>query len=613
MTAEELCEQLLTGDVTEALLQTAADTPDCVERLLTAAREQMQSSPGESLRCAQIAITLAQRRQDAPAEIRGGRLAGQAHRIQGNHAAACDALTGAAELAARIGDARLAAQMQVSLIDSLGWMGRFNEAHILANTLEATFRALAMPLEAALTRLNRGVLHYRRDEYAPAIACYEQAIELLAASGDAVSQAKVQSNLAAVFMELHRGEEAAALFAQARTAFLAAGLPAAVAMVDANIGFLHYLSGRHGLCIAAFQEAREVFTQQNLTLEAAKCDADMAEAYRELNLHPEALDAYARAMDAPAHLPLAYERARAELGRADVLLSAGRTADALAGLERAAALFRQQRNAAQSARVRLQQAHLHRHNGQADLARTEARRAARILRRSGLRGGRRKPDSCLRNWTQTTANTFRAPCIMWRRTARDTSRGWLECRAERALGQHYAPAGRRGTRFAASAGECAGVGGGADSHCAGVHARRLLSNKLPVYEAVVSALLARGRRRDIAEALEYVERAKSRLLLERLESALQGRFPPVRCRPNTGQTRTDTRELSQGYFRLNGWIRGEARRVGTTNAADRKVLTALEQEYRDALQAAESSAATAGDDSCPATRRACRRAACLPA
>ena len=591
MTPDTPCENLLSADATEAQIQDAANGPECLEFLLSAAQEQLGDDPVEAIRRARIAMDLARRREDLRREALCWRLVGQAERLQGNHADAVVSLETASDCGARAGDPLLAAQVQMGRVDSLGWLGRFDEAHRLAQTLEETFLAMGLPGEAAKALVNRGALYYRRDQYPPAIACNQQAIALMTAGGDAIAQAKVQSNLAAVFMELHRADEAAALFEQARAAFLGGGLPVSAAMVEANIGFLHYLSGRHALCVAAFQKAREEFARSGLLLEVAKCDADMAEAYRELNLHPEALEAYTRAIDAPESLPLAYERARAELGRASVWLAAGQTADALAGLERAASLFRRQRNTMQSARVRLQRAHLLRREGQTDLARTEARRAQAALRRGGLRGWAAEAGLLLAEMNadldRDVVRSLRHIC----RAAKETARGWLECRAEQALARHY---GRRGDagralrhlRASAAALEQARTRIAPESmHVA------FLSDKLSVYEDVVAALLARGRRRDIAEALEYVERAKSRLLLERLEAALNGPPAAGAISPPMQKRLTALRaELSQGYFRLNALDESETRRVGATDAGDREALAALEQAYRDALQQAEWSA-----------------------
>lgn len=591
MTPNPRCEQLLLPDVSEALLRDAADAPECLEFILSAAQEQLGINPEEAIRRALTGIKLARWQEDERSEALCWRIIGQAERVQGNHAAAIDTLRMASNCAAGVGEFLLAAQVQIGRIDSLGWLGRFEEAHRLAQSLEETFRAMGLPGEAAKVLVNRGALHYRRDQYAPAIACNEAAIALMAESGDLIAQAKVQSNLAAVFMELHRADEAAALFERARAAFLAGNLPIAAAMVEANIGFLHYLSGRHAQCVAAFQKAREEFSRSGLLLETAKCDADMAEAYHEMNLYPEALETYARAIDAPESLPLDYERARAERGRAAALFATGQTADALAGLERASALFRRQRNTAQLARVRLQQAHILRQTGQTDLARAEARRAQGALRRSGLRGWAAEASFLLAELNSELGRDAARSLHHIRRTAKETARGWLECRAERALAQHFTRRENpvralRHLRASAEALEQARTLIAPESmHIA------FLSDKMAVYEDVVAALLARGKRRDIAEALEYVERAKSRLLLERLESALESRFTanaiPLPIQERLAALRA---ELSQGYFRLNAVDESEARRVGATDAADRKALTALEQEYCSALQQAEWSA-----------------------
>lgn len=106
-----------------------------------------------------------------------------------------------------------------------------------------------------------------------------------------------------------------------------------------------------------------------------------------------------------------------------------------------------------------------------------------------------------------------------RRTARSTARGWLECQAERALGRHYLGKGKagRGLRHLQASVEALEQArtliAPEEMHVA------FLRDKQAIYEETVGALLARGRRQDIARALEYVERAKSRLLLDRVQEA----------------------------------------------------------------------------------------------
>ena len=68
----------------------------------------------------------------------------------------------------RAGDPLLAAQAQIGRVDSLGWLGRYDEAAALAQRIEPELRALNAPDEAAKVLVNLGSLHYRRDHYGKA-------------------------------------------------------------------------------------------------------------------------------------------------------------------------------------------------------------------------------------------------------------------------------------------------------------------------------------------------------------------------------------------------------------------------------------------------------------
>jgi CHAT domain-containing protein len=588
---ESLCEQLLDADdgaVKARLMDEAAASPECLDYLLATARQQTGANPPEAGRRAAMAIALAERSGDLRAASAAWRIRAQAHRGEGAHIDAAAALETASSLALQAGDALLAAQSLIGRVDSLGWLGRYDEALALARRLETELRARNSPEDAAKVLVNLGSLYYRRDQYRPALECYERALEALAQAGDPVTVARVEANTATVLMEINRVEEAVRLFEHARNAFASAGLTTATAMVDANIGFLHYISGKHSAAVAALTRARQEFAQRGQTLEAAKCEADMAEAYRELNLHPEALDAYESAIRHFESVSVDYERARAEMGRAAVLMTLARFDEALQGLDRAETLFLAHKNSVRVAHVRLLRALMLFASGQTGEAETEARRAASTLSRHRLQGWAAEArflvaDAALRIGTDAT-RTMQAVG----RVARTHARGWLEARAESALGRYYSERGEitralKHFRGGVNALEMARTQiAPEEMHVA------FLRDKLTVYEYLVAGLLTRGRPRDIAEALEVVERAKSRLLLERVQAALEGRtIGPATSPEMEARLGALRAELSRGYHRLNALDEGEARRLGTREAGEANTLVTLERAYRAMLQEAE--------------------------
>ena len=597
LSAEALCERLL--DVLEApdredLLRETDALPDCVPYLLQSAREKMGGDAEGALSRASLAVLLAERGTDGRIRAQAWRQVGQVCRVQGSHATAITALESAAACARVVGDMRLAAQVQIGRVDSLNCLGRYDEAIALARYLDTELRSHGEPVDAAKVLVNLGALYYRRDQYPAALSCYKRALEIFSLHGEIIAQATVQTNVAAVLMELHRVEEAIVLFETARATFADQNLLIHAARVDANVGFLHYLSGRYAQAIEALQRAREEFAAHGHILDAAKCDADVAEAYRELNLYPEALEAYTRAESEMESLGIVYERARMTLGRASVYIAREQFEEALDALDEAHGLFVAQCNATQQARVRLVRARLLRQQGLRDEARQEAQRAASSLTRSGLRGWAAEARLLLAEMTHEDGGDASRSLHAVLRAARATARGWLESQAERALGRHYIGNGNR-TR-------------GLRHLQASVHALEqartliapeemhvsFLRDKLPIYEETVSALLARGRQQDFALALEYVERAKSRLLLERVQAALENRPADSESLSPSALARLAVlrSELSRGYHRLNALGESDSRRIGAAGVEEAVVLNALEKEYAAILRHEESASHT---------------------
>jgi len=589
MNVDALCDSLLQTTTVEqrtALLTQADVLPECAERLMARAAQMLATSPTEALPLVALAAELALRRQDGRAAALAERTRAQALRMLGRHAEALTAFDAAMANALLAGDPKLAAQVQMGRIDSLGWLGRYQEAAAFGKRLIDTLRSENATGDAAKALVNLGNVHYRRDRFHEALDCYEQAAESMAQSGDAVSAARVTFNRANILSEHHRVEEAMRLFREVREVFAAQELTTEAAMTDFNIGVLHHRSGEYAAALTAQKRARRAFAESGQTLEAAKCDADMADVYRMLNLHTEALDGYAGAITVFETLPLDYERGRAELGRAAIYAAQGSLEEAGDALDRAESIFRQHRNVVQQAHVRLLRAYWRRARNEGAGAAEEAHAAARIFARHRLPARAAEAryveaEIALREG-QNATRTMAAV----RGTARRYAQGWLECRAEQALGQYQARKGRttralRHLRASIEALESARtLVPGEDLHTA------FIRDKLTVYEDLVALLLARGRPADLAEALEYVERSKSRLLLERVYAALAE--PSESALPEAGTSEQRAR-LSTLRARLNLLYsqmqppEGETSRLMTSPKVDAEALIEAETAYNTAL------------------------------
>ena len=567
----------------ERQIRRAAQDAAILPELLALAQNALASQPALARELAGYALQIAKITKNALAAAQSGRLLGQALRAEGRHEDALNALNAAAGRAEQAGEERLAAQIQIGAIDSLGVLGRVAEAFALANRLETRLRLPGAESDAARVLVNAGTLHYRRDEYAQAADYFERALPLFPPE-DAVSRARTLANYGAVLTETGEFERGVALFEQARQAFETAEMPRWAAMTDANIGWLRYVSGEYAAALASLTRAFRVFAESGQELDAAKCDADRAEVYRELYLDAEALECYGRALPVLESFGLAYERGRALVGMAAVLACSKREAEARNALQVAEEIFQSQKNGLQTAYTRLVRAYLLRAEGNT----AEMLEAAALAERGFARrhAGFAAEARFLRIEAEMESNPDAARAMRGvSKTAQRNGRRWLACRAERALGLRAAQQGdtsralrhfRAGIAFLEDARDLISA---EDLHVA------FLQGKFTIYEDCVQALLRRGTPRDVREALNYVERSRSRLLLERIQSAV-ARAPESGEIAEGEQTtlRALRAEISRAYQQMNALNDGTPRRFAGNTAPAPDAVARLEFAYRGALR-----------------------------
>jgi len=568
-----------------------------VEEALAEARALTATSAEQALQCADLALEMAEVVGQPKLKSVAARTRGQALRALSRHAAAVDALEAAARHAIEANDQKLALQSRVGIVDSLGWLERFDEALALASELESKLLLLGDVAESGKVLVNLGNLYHRRDNYPAALDAYSRGLERLRGRVGADAIARVEVNLANILTHLNRVHEATALYDAARAGFEARGDAHSAAVVDLNVGFLHYISGEHSAALAAFTRSRRAFQSAGRIVEAAKVDGDMGDVYRALNLLPEALECYDRAIKVFESNALEYETARAEIGRAVVLAAHGRTTEAMSALSRADGIFRAHRNTLQRAHVALIRAHVLRSAGMARQAGREAAAAARELTRAELHGWAAEA-MFIQCDVELEANRDATGAMQGVvDLARAYRRSSLEGRAHHSLGRYYQRTGdadqalnhlRAGVAALEQARTLVSI---EEFHVA------FLRDKVAVYEDLVAALLTRGLRKDVVEALDCVERSKSRLLLERVQTAQDaatrsgGSLDPELA-DRLARLRS---ELCRHYHGLHvfGGAEELQRRVGVT-VGDLTELQQTETAYRGALREAELAAAGRG-------------------
>lgn len=555
-------------------------------RALIRARTALAQNPAQALSLAEQLALRTERGADWENAANAHRIRAQALRLLGRHGEALPIFDFAAQRAEQSGNLLLALQVQVGRVDSLGMVGRVAEAFQFGEGLLRQFQAQDAATEAARVCINLGILHYRQDQYREALDSYTQAANVLEAQEtDLLSRASLCFNRSNVLIALNRTEDAETDLEQARTFAERAGSLPMAAAADINRGYLLYTSGRYADALPLLERARQEFEILGDDEGLAQCDADMADTYRALNLAPEARECGQRAADLFARLGLNYDSARVERGQAATLSMLGNLPDAHAALERAQTIFQGQRNRVQLAHTQLQQAALHHKQGEHTHAISLTRPAQRAFARAGL-----KVWAAEAQYVAEQARESRGEKVSVRalsaivRVARENGRGTLECRAAVLLGREYArreDSGKalRQYRLAVAALEQARtLIVPEELHTA------FLRDKITVYEEIVRFLLARNRPRDTAEALEMVERAKSRLLLERVQSALSEQSGDSAMQRRVTALRT---QLSQAYFRDRTTDDSNTERRIAGIPSDRAALSALERDYNTARRTAE--------------------------
>jgi CHAT domain-containing protein len=156
-----------------------------------------------------------------------------------------------------------------------------------------------------------------------------------------------------------------------------------LAGIEGNIGLFALLQGRYDRALDFLERSRQRYTALGLTIQAVLAEHEIADAYLELNLAAEALEIYQRVVPVFAEHGMRAEQARAQAygGRALVLL--GKIKEAQRWLEQAERLYARERNVVGAALVELTHAQLLYREGKFEGARMLASKAEAALLMSG--------------------------------------------------------------------------------------------------------------------------------------------------------------------------------------------------------------------------------------
>jgi CHAT domain-containing protein/tetratricopeptide (TPR) repeat protein len=500
-----------------------------------------------------------------------------------------------------LGQPVIVAAIQVTRLHALAVLGRYDRA--IADGLRARDILLAHSdgLAASEIEQNLGNIFFRRDEYKQAEQLYRAARERLS-TDDHKRLAQIDVCLAASLMLQHQFRPAVLLYEQALARAKLAGLEVTQAEIEGNLGWLRLFQGRYGHALDYLERSRRRYATLGMPHESAIAELELADAYLELNLNPEAAAIYRRVITTFAELSMRAERARALMnyGRACLLLN--QTTEARALLAEARELYAAEGNTVGEAVVVLAEAQLHHAEG----------------------------DYVTANMA---AGAAEGPLVIAGTQSRVLFARWLRGEAARALGKHQEALTLLEAAAAASeqhalpqiAQRChtslgllaADRGDGESAERSFERALTLIeelraplpaeefrtayiADKLLPYAELVRLCLAGGR---VTKALDYVERARSRALVEMLGGARAARHKPRDSFEADLLARLEElrEELNWLYSQLNRSPDGEAPRSAAAMAqlhtAVRERETTLAEILRQLQQRASADErATASQD-----------------
>jgi CHAT domain-containing protein/tetratricopeptide (TPR) repeat protein len=451
---------------------------------------------------------------------------GMAAQLEGQMELSLALLRDASSLFDMLEDRHASASVQVSLLSALAILGRHADAIACGEAARAVFVEMGDELSAGKIEQNLGGIYFRRDQYREAELLLRSAHQRFLQLDDDKQLAQIENNLAIALTMQHRIREAASLYEQALARAARLGMDVTQAEIEDDLGQLALNQGRYDRALDYLERARRRFEGLGMRHAAASAEKQLADAYLELNLTPESITAFEQAIAVFRELGMQAELAAAlsNCGRAHALVGERESARTL--LAEAGRLYMAEDNEVGRATVTLAAAQISYEQGSFEDAETAAALAeapfanagtwARLLRARWLRG-----DS-LRELGQT-----RAAGRLLRETLRAAeTRGvpHIAQRCETSLGLLAAAAGDRPIAEASfkRAVELA------EDLRAPLRAEEFrtafLADKLVAYSELVRLCLADTSRDRATEALQYVERSRSRALLDLLEGDLPVRL-----------------------------------------------------------------------------------------
>lgn len=423
-----------------------------------------------------------------------------------------------------LGQLLRAASTQVSKFRALATQGQYEQALQCGLRARDVFASHNDVLSTGKIEQSLGNLHFLLDRYVNAEEHYLTARRLYESTRDEKQLAQIDNCLATTLMLQHRFREAEKIYEQARARAESAGLEVTLAEIETNRGCLALYQGKYDRALEALERARKRYTGLGMVHHSAIADQEVADAYLELNLAQEATGIYERVIPIFSELNMPAEQARALASLARARIALGQFNKARPLLREAGSLYDAVGNAVGKAMVTLIQAQSYHAQQKYVTASVFARETEAPFAEVHAWG-----RLLLARWLQAEAVRIQGEFYEAERLLNSTLHEAEQWSVLPIVQQCHTSLGL----LAEARGDFQGAEAAFKRSIASIEETRaplpaeefriaFLANKLTSYTEMVRLCLAEGSPSRVVEALGYVERARSRALLDML-----GRGAPV--------------------------------------------------------------------------------------
>ncbi|RPJ22516.1 MAG: CHAT domain-containing protein [Chloroflexi bacterium] len=489
------------------------------------------SDPARAAQVATALSSLAEATKDTEVSAIASWTEGMVALDDGQMEAALTHLERSASQFQSLGQFFAAASTQVSKLRALAMQGQYEAALQCGQQARDVFVRHNDPLATGKIEQSLGNLHFLLDHYVIAEQHYRAANELYERVGDKKQLAQIDNCLATTLTSQYRFREAEIIYERAHSRAADANLEITLAEIETNEGCLALFQGHFDRALDYLERSRRRYAALGMDHNSAIADQELADAYLELNLVPEAVAIYERVIPLFADLGMQAEHARALAyhGRACMALGQFDTARAL--LAKAWASYEAAGNEVGKAMVTLFEAQGH--HAEHDHAAAAAAAAETEAPFSEVHAWGRL---LLARWLQGEAARAQGKFHEAGRLLKDALRDAEQWSALPVIEHCHTSLGL----LAENLGDQIGAEAAFKRAIAFIEEVRaplpaeefrtaFLANKLISYTEMVRLCLAQGSPSRVAEALGYVERARSRALMDMLGGAM-----PAHPKPRDG-------------------------------------------------------------------------------